>query len=882
MPRFLPIFLCLFLVAGFAERLTAQPLNDELCDATLLTVGNSCNGMPNGTNTNAGLEPGEPDGSCFDGNFNSVWYRFVGPASGLVQISTNFPIGSMSDSQISLYTLPGGDCSDLTDLTEIACNQDASLFNFNATISNVTVVPATSYYVQVSGYQGETGSFCIVVEEVVVPANDAVCNALLLPVNGTTATFSNENASIQAGEEMLSPPAGPGDNSLSWSWSMGSGDTMIQHSVWFKFAVPTSGNLEIDLCSGGGTLFNTQIALYASNDCNQFSSFSLLYANDDRAGGCQSGGLFSASYLAAACLSPGDTLYLLVDGFNGATGTFEVALREINTSITAYQRNPSCPGVADGSLSVWVNGGIGPYTYSWSNGSLEPSLQALAPGTYTVEISNLCGSILQQSYTVNPPPTLSVNAGPSLLNCSGDSIRLGGTPSATGGRARDFDRMLVQDRSTQSLYSRSLSVLNNSSLKGAIPTDLYAADFALGQLWGLGLNTALLQVDSLSPITTQGIGTAQPPSGHFWNGLAFHPQDSVFYALSTDGFSESRLFQIDPQTGVAVFQFQVALPYPLWLAIDNSGNAYIHDASDDYLYELTLQTGTLQRIGYLGFQSDGVEGADFHPLTNRLYIAGVALGDSLSRLREVNVQTGLSLIVGDFDANSQVSALAIRPEVFPAYTYLWTPAAGLSNPFGANPLLAPTEQGLFQLVVTDGCQTQGMDTLSVSLSNGLSIELEARSDNGGGLGGEVSVVATGGTPPFHYSWNTGDTTASVSGLGAGVYTVWVSDAAGCSVVDSVRVGAVGIDTLRELEMGQFSVYPNPSQGRVWLRFIASQPDHYQLSLYNLQGQVVWEERIWINDTLEKEVNWSALVSGPYVLRLRGKAGTLSRRFQITP
>jgi hypothetical protein len=101
-------------------------------------------------------------------------------------------------------------------------------------------------------------------------------------------------------------------------------------------------------------------------------------------------------------------------------------------------------------------------------------------------------------------------------------------------------------------------------------------------------------------------------------------------------------------------------------------------------------------------------------------------------------------------------------------------------------------------------------------------------------------------------------------------------------MDSVRVGAVAIDGLPESGMGQFSVYPNPSQGRVWLRFIASQPDHYQLSLYNLQGQVVWEERIWINDTLEKEVNWSALVPGPYVLRLRGKTGTLSRRFQITP
>ena len=45
--------------------------------------------------------------------------------------------------------------------------------------------------------------------------------------------------------------------------------------------------------------------------------------------------------------------------------------------------------------------------------------------------------------------------------------------------------------------------------------------------------------------------------------------------------------------------------------------------------------------------------------------------------------------------------------------------------------------------------------------------------------GQALAVASGGTPPYSYTWITGDTTALLDSLCAGKYTLWLSDHRGC-------------------------------------------------------------------------------------------------------
>lgn len=57
----------------------------------------------------------------------------------------------------------------------------------------------------------------------------------------------------------------------------------------------------------------------------------------------------------------------------------------------------------------------------------------------------------------------------------------------------------------------------------------------------------------------------------------------------------------------------------------------------------------------------------------------------------------------------------------------------------------------------------------------------------GGSNGEATVVPSGGTAPYTYNWSNGAMTATATGLQAGTYNVFVTDANGCTATASVVI-----------------------------------------------------------------------------------------------
>jgi len=58
----------------------------------------------------------------------------------------------------------------------------------------------------------------------------------------------------------------------------------------------------------------------------------------------------------------------------------------------------------------------------------------------------------------------------------------------------------------------------------------------------------------------------------------------------------------------------------------------------------------------------------------------------------------------------------------------------------------------------------------------------------GGDNGQITVAAFGGVPGYSYVWNTGRTGATISNLRAGVYSVTMTDASGCTLTRSYSLG----------------------------------------------------------------------------------------------
>ena len=126
------------------------------------------------------------------------------------------------------------------------------------------------------------------------------------------------------------------------------------------------------------------------------------------------------------------------------------------------------------------------------------------------------------------------------------------------------------------------------------------------------------------------------------------------------------------------------------------------------------------------------------------------------------------------------------------------------------------------------------------------------------LDGVAEVVVSGGTLPYLITWNdpNSQTGEMATYLNPGWYTATVADSNGCSVVDSVYLGALGIENM---SFENLIYYPNPTKD-----IIQFGKDVIEIEIYDLKGSLVSFNH------LENHTMHLSLASGVYSLVLKGK------------
>lgn len=96
--------------------------------------------------------------------------------------------------------------------------------------------------------------------------------------------------------------------------------------------------------------------------------------------------------------------------------------------------------------------------------------------------------------------------------------------------------------------------------------------------------------------------------------------------------------------------------------------------------------------------------------------------------------------------------------------------------------------GTYSVVVTDGngCTTSGSATISQPTVLVLNASATAESFNNGN-NGTASATGSGGTQNYNFLWSNGATSATISNLAPGSYSVTLTDANGCTASQSVFV-----------------------------------------------------------------------------------------------
>ncbi|WMN10674.1 InlB B-repeat-containing protein [Marivirga salinae] len=165
--------------------------------------------------------------------------------------------------------------------------------------------------------------------------------------------------------------------------------------------------------------------------------------------------------------------------------------------------------------------------------------------------------------------------------------------------------------------------------------------------------------------------------------------------------------------------------------------------------------------------------------------------------------------------------------------------------------------GSYEIIVTDANGCSATATVEISEAEALEITAETTDSNSIFGNGSISLTVNGGTGNYSYEWSNSATTASLTDLGIGEYTVTVTDEAGCSITESYSIGGVTANT----EAFEFNIYPNPVINQIT---ISHGEKVNEISLMDAKGKIILEQKASGKETL---LEMTGLPAGMYFIRL---------------
>jgi hypothetical protein len=197
--------------------------------------------------------------------------------------------------------------------------------------------------------------------------------------------------------------------------------------------------------------------------------------------------------------------------------------------------------------------------------------------------------------------------------------------------------------------------------------------------------------------------------------------------------------------------------------------------------------------------------------------------------------------------------------------------------FVSNTTFTGLAAGNYTVTVKDanGCQ----QTFTTTITAPAPLTLTCATTQSNGTNGTITVTGAGGNTPYLYSMNgTNYYSGSLfSGLGIGVYTVYIKDANGC--ISSMEV-TINSNSLEEIGFQFVQIYPNPNNGVFELEMDGVDGAFVEGKLFNVAGQLVSTFNISATDGKVKQtIEMSKkLAAGTYYLGLYNNDKAVVKQF----
>ncbi|MES2798750.1 MAG: gliding motility-associated C-terminal domain-containing protein [Bacteroidota bacterium] len=445
-----------------------------------------------------------------------------------------------------------------------------------------------------------------------------------------------------------------------------------------------------------------------------------------------------------------------------------------------------CFGGNDGAATASASGGSGSYTYTWLPGSLNGASQsALTAGSYTVNVidGNSCPGTGTVSIT-QPATALSVSMASTPTGCTSSTGTATATPS--GGTAN-----------YTYVWSPSGGIGQTANNLAAGPYSVLVTDQNGCQVTGnvtvSTSNGPTISVASSTPVAcnggTNGAATVAGAGGtgtltYAWmpGGMTGATQSALaantYTVTVTDaaGCSNSTAVVINQPNAIVITQGTIT---PADCGISNGAAIVsVTGGTGTLTYSWSPTGGTSTTASNIPSGPYLFEAEDQNGCTAQANVV-------VPNTNGPTVTIATNVAATCFGANDGEASVSVTGGQAP-YLYAWSPTGG--NAAIASNLAA----GIYSCLVTDDDGCIGTVNVTVTEPTQIAIIETIVDANCGASDGGISVLANGGIGTLTYLWSPGgEITSGISNLSAGLYSVEVSDANGCSVSENYTVAAVG-------------------------------------------------------------------------------------------
>ena len=516
---------------------------------------------------------------------------------------------------------------------------------------------------------------------------------------------------------------------------------------------------------------------------------------------------------------------------NQITLTQPSAALAIAESIT----NITCNGEDDGAIDVTISGGTTGYSYAWTGpnsfSSTSADLTNLAPGAYSLTVTDANNCTISKSFTITEPDELVAtgvisNNNGFGISCNGaddGSINLsvsGGTTDYTYAWTKTGDASYsatTEDLSNLSPGTYNVTVTDANSCTDTAsftitePVELTIAD--------AGLSTAIDCFDGNGQIKVNITGNSN-------NGGT---STNYVYTLSGTNYSGATVnesvtttalnYTFTPKAGTYTVKVsdanscekttnQITLTQPsAALAIAESITNITCNGQNNGAIDLTISGGTVNysfawtKTGNAGYSANS---KDINSLSPGVYNVTVTDSNNCTISKSFTITEPDELVATGVISNNNGFGIScngaddgsINLNVSggtAGYTYSW------SSPDGGSGLSVNSKDqsglgpGTFNVTVSDANNCSDTASFTITEPDALTMSNLISDTNGfeiscfGANDGTIDITPSGGSGNYTYSWSTQNGTQPVngqqdqSGLGPGVYTLTLADSNSCSI-----------------------------------------------------------------------------------------------------